>query len=289
MTNYTWTQFTLLVFYGSIGYELKKQAIKRVLAAPIHKGVKKMLRIAICDDEDIHIRQINQLVSDTLTKVPVLFSTDSFSSGEALFYNLQNGTTYDIALLDIHMDGISGIDIAGKIRNHLKDDKIILIYISAYDKRAKELFQFNTHRFLSKPIETHLFEEALLSAVELWKDQQFQNFIFKDRKLGCVEIPINDILYIENSHSHCVDVVTTDATYTIYNGRLSDIHEKLSSSDFILIHQSTLINFHHVRSVTYEEVTMSNKKALSISGPKRKEVRKLFYEIRKRQEKNLWL
>lgn len=248
-----------------------------------------MLRIVICDDEDIYIRQITQLVSDALTKIPVSYSTDSFSSGDELFQKLQHGTTYDVALLDIHMDGISGIDIAGKIRKHFQNDKTILIYISAYDNRAKEVFQFNTHRFLSKPVEKHLFEEALLSAAELWEEQQSLNFSFKDTKLGYVEVPLDKILYIESSRSHCVDVTATDYTYTIYNVRLSDIHEKLSSSNFILIHNSTLVNYHHVRSIAYEEVTMSDAKALSISGSKRPEVRKQFHNIRKTQEKNLWL
>jgi len=34
---------------------------------------------------------------------------DNFPSGEELFQNLQNGTIYDVTLLDIHMDRISGI------------------------------------------------------------------------------------------------------------------------------------------------------------------------------------
>ena len=248
---------------------------------------KNMLRIVICDDEDIYIRQINDLVSGVFKKIPVSFSMDSYFSGEELFQNIENGKTYDIALLDIQMVGISGIDVAEKLRKHFKNDDTILIYISCYDNRAKEVFQFNTHRFLSKPIETNLFEEALLSAVGLWEKKQSLNFSFKDTKLGLVSIPLSKILYMESSRSHCVTITTSDHTYTIYRVRLSDIYQKFYSSNFILIHQSTLVNFHHVQIITYKEVTMSDGKALSISGPKRKNVRKQFYDIRKMQEKNL--
>lgn len=248
-----------------------------------------MLRIVICDDENVYIEQIRMLVPNVLTPLPVLFSMDCFSSGDELFQNLQNGTTYDIALLDIHMDGINGIDIASKIRKQFQNDKTILIYISSYDTRAKEVIPFKTHRFLSKPIEEQQFEEALLSAVQLWKEQQSSIFSFRDTKLGYVKIPLSEILYIENSRSHCVDVITTDHIYTIYDVKLSAIYEKLSLSDFILIHHSTLVNFHHIKAIGYEEVAMSNEKTLRISGSKRKNVRKLFYEIRKAQENNLWL
>lgn len=248
-----------------------------------------MLKIVICDDENVYIEQIRTLVSNVLITIPILYSLDSFSSGEELFQNLQNGTSYDVAFLDIHMDGINGIDIADKIRKHFQNNKTILIYISSYDTRAKEVFQFKTHRFLSKPIEKLLFEEALISSLQLWKEQQASNFAFRDTKLGLVQVPFHEILYIESSHNHRVNVITTDNIYTIYDIRLSDIHEKLSSSDFILIHHSTLVNFDHIKTIGYEKVTMSDDKVLSISGPKRKDIRKQFYEIRKVQEKNLWL
>lgn len=255
-----------------------------------YEGVRKMLKIAICDDDYIYIEQIKALVTDIFTNAAVLFSITSFSSGEKLYQDLQNGITYDIALLDIKMDRMSGIDVGDKLRKHFQNNKTILIYISSYDNRAKEVFQFNTHRFLSKPIEYHLFEEALLSANQIWKEHQSLNFSFRDTKLGNVKVPLKDILYIENnSRNHHVDVTTTDHTYILYDVKLSDIHKNLSSFDFILIHHSTLVNFDHIRSLSYDKVDMSDGKTLSISGPKRKYARALFYEIRKRQEKNIWL
>ncbi|GLC80101.1 LytR/AlgR family response regulator transcription factor [Lacrimispora brassicae] len=248
-----------------------------------------MLRITVCDDESFYIEEIKKLVIAVLTKIPVLFSITCFSSGEELFKDLQNGSAYDIALLDIHMNKMDGIDIAEKIRKYFQNDKTILIYISNYDIRAKEVLQFNTHRFLSKPIDYLLFEEALLSANILWEEQQPQNFCFKDTKSGHVGVPIKDILYMESARNHRVDVTTVEHVYTMYDVKLSDIHENLSSFNFILIHHSILVNFSHINVISYEEIKMSNGKILNISGPKRKQIRELFSEIRKRQEKNIWL
>jgi len=72
------------------------------------------------------------------------------------------------------MNGISGIDIAGKIRNHLKDNKTILIYISAHNNRAKELFRFNTHRFLPKPIKKIYLKRLCLAQYNDGKNSNFK-------------------------------------------------------------------------------------------------------------------
>jgi len=249
----------------------------------------KMIKIVICDDEDIYIEQIRMLVSDLLEKIPVLFSMDICSSGEELVRNLQNGSIYDIALLDMRMDGICGIEVADILRKQFQHDKTILIYITAYDDRIRETFQFGTHRFLAKPIERLLFDDALLSAIQLWEKQQSTCYAFKDIKLGHVKILLKDILYFESNSNHYVDVITTNYKYTICRIKLSNIHEKLFSSDFIRIHHSALVNFDHIKIMNYDEVTMSNEEVLRISGPKKKDVRNLFSKMRKSREQNPWL
>lgn len=248
-----------------------------------------MIKITVCDDESTYTNEIHNLVSSVLANISVLFSITCFISGEELFRDLQNGSVYDIAILDIHMNKIDGINIAEKIRKQFQNEKTILIYISNYDIRAKEVFQFNTHRFLSKPIDYQLFEEALLSAYQLWKKQQPQYFCFKDTKLGHLEVPIKDIIYMQSARSHRIDITTGNLIYTMYDVKLSKIHEYLSLFDFVLIHHSILVNFNHISVIRYEEIMMSDGKRLDISGPKRKQVRELFFEIRKRQEKNIWL
>jgi len=249
----------------------------------------KMIKIVICDDEDIYVEQIRLLVSDLLEKIPVLFSMDICSSGEELVRNLQNGSVYDIALLDMRMDGICGIEAADILRRQFRHDKTILIYITAYDDRMREAFQFGTYRFLAKPINRHSFDDAMLSAIQLWKKQQSAYYAFKDIKLGHVNIPHKDILYFESNSNHYVDVITTSCRYTICRIKLSDIHKKLFPSGFILIHHSALVNFDHIKIMNYDKVTMSNEEVLRISGPKQKEVRDLFSNMRKAREQNPWL
>lgn len=245
-----------------------------------------MLKIAICDDEMIYIDEIKNLVQNIL-KSDFTFSIDGFSSGEELFDNISSGNSYDIAFLDISMDKMSGIDVGINLRNNLKNTKMILIYISSYDTRAKEVLYFNAHRFLSKPIERPLFEEALLSACRLWSEQQAKIYSFKDCSLGFINLAINDILYFKVGDNHRVNIVTHKQTYTTYE-KLSKIHSTLVNSDFLTIHHSFLINYDHISSIEADFVIMADNESLPISGPKRKYFRDQYFQIRTRREQYIW-
>ncbi len=243
-----------------------------------------MIKIAICDDELVFIKQVQVLLNHILSDKNIIFSVNYFLSGEELCKSLDNGFTYDIVFLDILMSGINGIDVGLRL-NQSNNKKSILIYVSSYDTRAKEVFCVNAHRFLSKPIEIQLFEEALISACEIL-DRSLKkvfSFICSD---GHVKLPLYNILYFEVVQSHRVDVITHKDNYTFY-GKLADVQSELLADDFLRIHQSYLINYDYIKNITYENVTMENDVLLWISGPRRKEIRKIYKETKQRRN-NKW-
>lgn len=244
-----------------------------------------MIRIAICDDEPIFIEQIKSMLKSTLSKAHISYLTDSFTSGESLCEKLKGGFFYDLAFLDICMNGMNGIEVGTRLRNYFKIKKTIIIYISSYDNRAKEVFCLDTFRFLSKPIDPELFKRDLLSAYKRLNEIKDDFFCFKDIEKGQCNIPIEEIIYLEISRGHKINVITKDSWYIFY-GKLTDVSEKLESQGFLLIHHSILINYNHIRQISYEKVLMSNEVNLAISGPKRKEIRARYLQIRKSKEDN---
>ncbi|MFT4104974.1 MAG: LytTR family DNA-binding domain-containing protein [Lacrimispora sp.] len=246
-----------------------------------------MAKIAICDDEPVFAHQIKELVDNILTERNISYSVNSFLSGEELCSELENGASYDIAFLDIKMGGMSGIDTADKIRHHFQIKQTILIFISSYDQHAKDVFRFNTFRFLSKPICPELFKEGLLGSMELLHGQQKKTYTFKDISTGQVKLPLEEIYYFEIAKGHKINVIAVDETYSFY-GRLIDVCEPLEHSGFLLIHHSYLVNYDHIRCISYNEVIMANKKKLLISGPKRKEVRKKYLDLRSEGNESKW-
>lgn len=139
------------------------------------------------------------------------------------------------------------------------------------------------------------FKEALLSAYDIWKEQQNRNFTFRATSIGqsCgqVTVPLKEIIYFRiariRNNSRNIEVNTVAASYT-FRGNMKDLVTQLFPVDFLQIHHSFLINARHIRRITYEEVEMNNSEVLRISGPKRSEIRKQYADILKRQE-GLWL
>ncbi len=244
-----------------------------------------MIRIAICDDEPIFIEQIKSMIKSTLSEAHISYLTDSFTSGEGLCEKLKGGAIYDLAFLDISMNGMSGIEVGNKLRYYFQIKKTIIIYISSYDNRAKEVFCLDTFRFLSKPIDPELFKRDLLSAYKRLNELQDESFCFKDITRGQCNIPIEDIIYFEISKGHKINVITKESRY-IFFGKLTEVFEKLEAQGFLLIHHSFLINYSHIRQISYEKVLMSNQADLTISGPKRKEIRARYLQLRKKREED---
>lgn len=246
-----------------------------------------MTRIAVCDDESLCVEQLISEISELMKKITCSYKITCFSSGYDFILNLQEGNNYDIVFWDIMMDGCTGIDVGEKLRNFFKHKQTILIYVSSYDRRAKEVFLFKTHRFLSKPIDTELLKEALYSAYSMWKNEQLKSFSFKDRESNYITLPLRLIRYFEVGRSHRIEINSTKDNYEIYDS-IKNLNNKLEQFNFLLVHQGFLINYLHIQKITYDCAIMTNEKEVPISGPKRKDVRKLYLEIRKRQGDNLW-
>lgn len=83
-------------------------------------------------------------------------------------------------------------------------------------------------------------------------------------------IVMGDIVYFE-SKGKKIKIVTNHDTYETY-GKLKEIL-KVLTDDFIMIHQSYVINKEYVLRYTYEMVELTNGTILTISKINRKQVR----------------
>ena len=83
-------------------------------------------------------------------------------------------------------------------------------------------------------------------------------------------IAMGDIMYFE-SKGKKIKIVTSQDTYEIY-GRLKEIVKRLTDN-FIMIHQSFVINKEYVLRYTYEMVELVNGTMLTISRVNRRQVR----------------
>ena len=96
-----------------------------------------MIKIAICDDENIIVNQIENIILNVCKTEGILVDTDAFYCGETLEKAVMLGTKYDLIFLDIQMKNGDGITTAKNIRE--MDENVLLIFVSGYDKYMMEL------------------------------------------------------------------------------------------------------------------------------------------------------
>lgn len=235
-----------------------------------------MLKIAICDDDKALCLQLQDMLNEIIENIDAEIFV--FNTGEELCDLLTDGNRFDIIFLDIELCEINGVEVGRKIRNELNDETTQIIYISAKDSYAMELFDIRPLNFLVKPLKKEKIESVLKTAKKI----MLSNNQYYEYKIGNVNfnILISDILYFESNGRKVKIIMKNDEKE--YYGKLSEVEEKLKNSEFLFIHKSYLINFNHVIEYAYEYVKMSNNEILGISQNNRKAIREKLLQKRQR-------
>jgi len=115
-------------------------------------GANKLL-IAIVDDDAAIRKALRRLLSSADMNVT------TFDSGQAFLDSLANQSP-DCLILDLHMPGISGLEL---LQGLSRIDVVVpTIVITAYDERAMECLAAGAQVYLRKPVD----DRVLLSAIE---------------------------------------------------------------------------------------------------------------------------
>ena len=85
-----------------------------------------MLKIAVVDDENIYIEQITDYIAQYAKEKNRDIQTESFRDGSQ--FMKQYRSQYDIILLDIEMEEMSGMDTAREIRK--VNQEVVLVFIT---------------------------------------------------------------------------------------------------------------------------------------------------------------
>ena len=224
-----------------------------------------MFCVAICDDDELLCSQLERVL-EPYRKRGLIHSV-IFYSGEKLCKALDSGEHYDLLFLDIELCIMNGVDVGKKIRDVLGNERIHIVYISAKQEYAMELFSVRPMNFLIKPISAKTIIENVEKAMAL-SEMYDTYFEFKFGK-EFFRIPYGDILYFE-SHNRKVLIHTKTEVKETY-GKLK-IVEKQAPPNFVRIHQSYLVNRIYIAYWKYEEIRLTNEQMLPISQAYRKNV-----------------
>ena len=227
-----------------------------------------MYEIGICDDGENTCSLLEDYLLKYSNEKSIQLEIKIWYTGESLKDYLSNSGHLDILFLDIELYKLSGIELGHFIRYELDNMGMQLIYISGKSSYAIQLFKMQPLEFLVKPITFKQMAETMDLTIRIIKKKQ-ERFEFQQGK-DHFYVSQGEIIYFE-SQGRKLRLVTTNGDYEFY-GRIKDI-TKLLSDDFMLIHQSYIVNKAQVRHYTYETAEMENGDVLTISQNLRKTVR----------------
>lgn len=243
-----------------------------------------MYQVGVCDDGVNICAFLEEAITKYGLKKKVELNVKTWNRGEHLQHYLLEGNDLDILFLDIELLKLNGVDVAEYIRNELEDRNMQIIFISSKSSYAQSLFKVQPMDFLVKPIKQEQIEKALDLAIKLCKknNRRFEYRVGKEY----FYIPFGKIMYFsgmgrmveiiccadKNRKYIANDDMETDIFENKFYGKLKDVKESLPSN-YIMIHQSYIVNVDYILKYTYEFVRLTDGTELPISKPNRKQVR----------------
>jgi len=217
-----------------------------------------MIRIAVCDDEQYMLDDLREVIESLKYDVRDTVKADYYKSAEELFLNKDK--YYDIFLLDISMDGMSGMDAAKILRKRSETAEII--FITSMVQYAIEGYEVRAFAFMPKPVDKDKYRNKILEAIN-WHRKQVGNVISLKCGTDTVLVPSGKIFYIDVMN-HRLRVVTAKDEFISYTP-LKGIEQDLPTGTFFRCHKSFLINFAAVTRLASDCVIMKDGTEIPIS------------------------
>lgn len=204
----------------------------------------KTLSVIIVDDEAPARQRLRDLLADVATEVPNAVVAEAANG--LLAIAAIDGLAVDVALVDIRMPKMDGIELA----RHLAqlEHPPVIIFVTAYDAYAVQAFELNAIDYLVKPVRAQRLAAALhkvnysrppVAPQVLAQIQQGARTHLSCHERGrLLLIPLPDILYLKADLKY-VTARTASREYLL-DESLTHLEQEFSER-FIRLHRSVLV------------------------------------------------
>ncbi len=212
-----------------------------------------MTRAFLVDDEDLALRRLSRLLSET-GKIEVVGTSND--PVDAIAWLSSNDV--DVVFLDIEMPGMNGFEMLGML-----DPQPTVIFTTAYNQYALKAFEVNSVDYLMKPVDREQLTRTLRKLERLGVGEARPDAVELMRKLSQAlaqrETPTypdriatsrvgEKTQYVELArvtHFFAEDKLTYAATKTknyLVDHTITELESNLDPRKFFRIHRATVVN-----------------------------------------------
>lgn len=206
------------------------------------------MRFAICDDERVHINELEEYFAQ---KEDLQIESEPFESGEALLDAYKQGQqSFDALFVDMEMGGMNGIETANAIREI--DERVSIVFVTSHEEYAIDCFQCSPLRFLKKPLQLEKMDDAL-RAINHVLTQKHATFSFYENK-NYVRLYCADIIYCEGSRNKMV-LYTVSGVHQVHM-TFAEVEKALAPGMFYRCHKGFLVNLGYIKKIVGQDIVL---------------------------------
>ena len=233
-----------------------------------------MYRIALCDDEQAEVTKTKGLLSNYKKAHPDLdFAIETFENAERLLLKVKNGYMPDLLLMDIYMEGISGIEAVRELRAMGIGSRVI--FLTTSEKHAVEAFRVDAVQYLVKPVSVAELFPLLDKQLKALCEEK-QKYVALEMDNRTFRVMVRDIVYCEAQGKRQY-LHLTDGTQLCVRMSMSGLEELfLPYEEIIRIGKGYIINIDHVEGLDSQAVRMDNGQLLYLPRGAYQSLRKKY-------------
>ena len=236
-----------------------------------------MIRIALCDDEQKMLDEVSaQLEKYAMRANKQELELFPFVSAAALRSALEDGTAFDVFVLDVYIGDEMGTALARDIRKRGCESPIVFLTSSV--EHAPESYEMGTLRYLIKPINPQKLYEAMDAALAS-AEKIGKRLIKLKTENGVESVNATHIVYSE-AHAHYQYVTLDGGEQLRVRMTVSELYTLLAPhGGFLRVGSAYVINLRNVKNVSTAEVHMYRDITVPIPRGKHAEVKKAFWDF----------
>lgn len=229
-----------------------------------------MINIAICDDEEIYIREIQKYIGILQKKHNGIIEVFCFLWPEELLKKAEK-IYFDYVFLDIRLRQENGFDIAKRLMRNNKELRIF--FVSNYEEYVFDSFAYNPPKFIrkSKMMEDMKYSIELLDKWIINKISTYEFFEGRERRVIC----LGNLLYVISEGNYLKFFMNNGQQHKI-RMTVKEFMNDMDKTIFFRINAGCIINMHFIRNIDKKCVVMEDGRQFGISRGNFMEFRKCY-------------
>ncbi len=215
----------------------------------------------IVDDDEMD----RLVVLSYAKRFPILNIVGVFDTAEKALSFIDKNVV-DVALLDIELEGASGIELR---RRALEIP--VCVFISSHSEIAAETFELQTLDFIVKPFKFPRFEQ-MMNRLEEFMEIRTKASLFEATLGGDtvyvktghdqIKIKLHEILYLEALKNYTI-LVTENKRHCVLSN-LGEILNEEKFNSFLRVHRSYAVQKQYIQKISSQEIYLNNGNSIPI-------------------------